>query len=188
MTQDANPKPLAQFTIPQALEQWNLSAQAWLQANDKHFDGLHASALVYDSSGRTLLLKRAPHDSMPNRWEPAGGAIDSGDATILHGCVRELWEEAGLVARRMVRIVPESGAHDVFTNRTGRRFYCRFNFEVEVEDADVVRTDPEEHTEFVWATEDEVRAERRADGSDMPITAPITKKALLEGFRARGKE
>ncbi|KAL6850619.1 hypothetical protein ACO1O0_007743 [Amphichorda felina] len=191
MTQDAAPKPPSpatpapRFTFPPALDQWNLSMRAWLQANDKHYDGLHASALVYDPRGRTLLLQRAAHDSMPNRWEPAGGAVDDEDETILHACARELREEAGLVARRVVRVVPETGVGDVFTNRTGRRFYYRFVFEVEVEDVGVVRTDPEEHSRWVWATEDEVRAERTEDGTEMPFTAAITKKVLLEGFEAR---
>lgn len=188
MAQEAPAKPSPppfNFTTPPALDEWKLSMKDWLVAKDRHFDGLHASALVYDSRGRTLLLQRAPHDSMPNRWESAGGAVDPEDESILHACARELWEEARLVARRIVRVVPESGEGSPFANRTGRRIFYRFTFEVEVEDDTIVRTDPQEHTNWLWATEDEVRAEKREDGTEIPLTASITKGILLEGFRAR---
>lgn len=188
MTQEKpkTPPPLNP-TIPLSLQEYAVPARSYLLSKDKHFDGLAAGALIFDPQNRTLLLRRAPHDSMPNRWEPPGGAVDDAtDETILHACARELWEEAGLVARRIVRAVPESGGFGaVFTNRTGRRVFCRFTFEVDVEDWRVVRTDPREHTDWLWATEEEVLAERMADGRALPITAPMTKKVLLEGFQAK---
>lgn len=180
------PPPTLNPAFPLSLQEYAVTAQSYLVSKDKHFDGLATAALVFDPQNRTLLLRRAPHDSMPNRWEPPGGAVDDTDETILHACARELWEEAGLVARRIVRVVPEGGGFGaVFTNRTGRRVFCRFTFEVDVEDREAVRTDPSEHTDSVWATEEEVLAERMADGRALPITAPVTKKALLEGFQAR---
>lgn len=143
-----------------------------------------------------LLLQRAPHDSMPLRWEPPGGAVDPEDASIPLGCARELREEAGLAATRVLRLVERGGGGggaDVFTNRTGKRVFRRFTFEVEVQRPDdskgvppEVRLDPQEHVDFYWATRDEVEQGRRRDGTEkMEITSVAAREILLRGFDLR---
>lgn len=201
---------LPSLVVPPELELWNVPSKTWLQTNDKHWDGIASAALVFhtfppssasaspsaEGQTRLLLLQRAPHDSMPLRWEPPGGAVDPEDGSILAGCARELWEEAGLRAARVVRQVDrEGGVFDVFTNRTGRRFFCRFSFEVEVEQtrrdgegaAPGVTLDPEEHVDWYWASRDEIQRERREDGTELPITSPAAKEILLKGFDLRSK-
>lgn len=59
---------------------------------------------------RLLLLQRAPADTLPLKWELPGGSVDvdedgDGDASLVHGAVRELGEETGLVGGRVVREV-----------------------------------------------------------------------------------
>ncbi|KAL7268686.1 hypothetical protein RUND412_008679 [Rhizina undulata] len=108
----------------------------------------HSPAPVPDAPLQLLVLRRAPTESFPNRWEVPGGGVEAPpvDASILHGLVREVLEETGLSVRRVVReIVPwlEFGA--------SRGLRCRkFNFEVEVEEVEAVTVDPAEHTEWRW--------------------------------------
>ncbi|KAK2034175.1 NUDIX domain-containing protein [Colletotrichum zoysiae] len=184
---------------PPSLEGYNLPMRAWLAANDETWDGLATSALVFDRRGgdrdrdRVLLLQRAAHDSMPLRWEAPGGAVDDADASVLAACARELREETGLEAVRVVRVVSEGAGVEpgsFLTNRTGTRVMRRFAFEVEVDDGDgemVVRTDPEEHADHVWATEEEV-ARERVGGKDIPITNAQMASLILDGFRRRREE
>lgn len=198
---DKQQPPAFNFTAPPQLDEWQVPSKAWLKVHDKHFDGLASAALVFttkskngeDGDGqvtdRVLVIQRAPHDSMPLRWESPGGAVDAEDASILHGCARELWEEAGLRARRIVRVVPETGEGSMFTNRTGQRIFCRFTFEVEVEAEEegrpVVKLDPEEHVAWYWASREEIEAEKREDGTEMPVTTKWAKQLLLQGFDLR---
>lgn len=177
--------PAFDFTFPPPLGAWDMPARAYLAHHGLSWDGLATGALVFDSQNRILLLQRAAHDSMPNLWEMPGGAVDDDDASLLHGCARELWEESGLVAQRITRVVTE-GEHQqpgsYFTNRTGERFFCRFAFEVDVREGGEVRLDPMEHQDFVWATEDEVR-EQRVGEKEIPLTNGQTMNLVTEGFR-----
>jgi 8-oxo-dGTP pyrophosphatase MutT (NUDIX family) len=198
-TTDLGPAPEFHFTFPDRLRGWDKSVAVWLQENNKYFSGVAASAVVFEGE-RVLVLQRAPHDSMPLQWEPPGGGVDP-EETILVGCARELWEEAGLVARRVVRVVPPPGSQDgdgveredredrdlgiPFSNRTGDKFYYKFTFEVEVEDAEAVRTDPNEHVGWMWLTEEEVENCRTSNGSAVSFTMSSVRKQLLGAFDLR---
>ncbi|PNP48990.1 hypothetical protein THARTR1_10241 [Trichoderma harzianum] len=160
---DTNSKggAIADFAFDESLIEWTVPKSDWLSIHGKDFDGVATSAYIFDAQGRVLLVQRAAHDSMPNLWETPGGAVDAGDSSILAGCAREVKEEAGLVARRMRRLVTEGEGREkwsVFTNRSGTRVFCGFAFEVEVEGGEVV-LDPEEHQAFLWAGEEDVRDE-----------------------------
>ncbi|KAI3549830.1 NUDIX domain-containing protein [Colletotrichum filicis] len=193
------PPPAFNLTYPSSLEPYNIPAATWLTANSKSWDGLATGALVFSpSTNKILLLQRAAHDSMPLRWETPGGAADPEDVSLFAACARELWEEAGLEAVEIVRIVSEGEGNDlgsVFTNRTGTRVFCRFAFEVTVRDdgdggrgvEEMVRIDPEEHCDFVWASEEEVRRERVGE-REIPITNGQMARLILDGFRRRREE
>ena len=181
------PPPKFSFDADPSLAEWQTSARTWLTTHDKSWNGLAGSCLVFNPAGRVLLLQRAAHDSMPNLYEVPGGGVDDADPTVLHGAARELWEEAGLVARRFARVVTEGPTRApgyVFANRTGKRFYCRFSFEVEVVDVGTVTIDLNEHQRFVWASEAEVRAQKMGD-LPIPMTNAEMRNLLLEGFRLR---
>ncbi|KXJ87938.1 hypothetical protein Micbo1qcDRAFT_215248 [Microdochium bolleyi] len=70
---------------------------------------------------RVLLVQRAPHDSMPLKWEVPGGGCDEDDPSILHSCARELLEEAGLRATAvgpLIRCPASSAARKEEKNKT----------------------------------------------------------------------
>jgi len=150
------------------------------------FKYVAVGALVFDSSEpeRILLVQRAPDDSAPNRWEVPGGATDPEDPTILHSVARELWEEAGLTAEN---IGPEVGEGQVFLTRSGK-LVCKFHFLVEAKrgtnGALNVMLDPREHQNYVWATEEEVKA-RRVGNMELQFTGLQQENAILHGFQAR---
>ncbi|KAF4119782.1 8-oxo-dGTP pyrophosphatase MutT, NUDIX family [Geosmithia morbida] len=129
-------QPKFPFSRSEDLSGWDVPRTRWLDsqaAQGTMLNGLMTSAIVFDTDQerrRILLLKRAAHDSMPNRWEPPGGGVDAEDASILNACARELYEEAGLVATRVVREVVEG--RRTFKNRTGERVFVAVVFEVEV--------------------------------------------------------
>ncbi|KXH29900.1 NUDIX domain-containing protein [Colletotrichum nymphaeae SA-01] len=193
------PPPAFHLTYPPSLEPYHVPATTWLTTNSKSWDGLATGALVFSpSTNKILLLQRAAHDSMPLRWETPGGAADPEDVSLFAACARELWEEAGLEAVEIVRVVSEGEGTDpgsVFTNRTGTRVFCRFAFEVAVKGdvyggkgvEEMVKIDPEEHCDFVWASEEEVRRERVGE-REIPITNGQMARLILDGFRRRREE
>ncbi|KAI9897732.1 hypothetical protein N3K66_007588 [Trichothecium roseum] len=215
---DFNPVPEALSSFTQGFEASLAQARTRLPF-PALLGGLATSALVFlpraaaaaDRADRLLLIQRAAHDSMPNKWEPPGGAADPEDPSVLHACARELFEEAGLVASRVLRVVGDGDDVDgdygsagmVFMNRSGTRLFVKFCFEVEVEaeagaaagvdgaDGDgrpVVRLDANEHQDWVWATEEEVKNDVTADGKPIPVTTLGQKRILLNAFRLRREE
>lgn len=176
---------------------FDVSRESWLAAHHKDFAGVHSSAVIFDSSlhspGRILLVQRSATDSMPCKWELPGGAVDDEDATILDGCARELKEETGLTALHVVRRVTEGADGEqltVFTNSRGTKIFCKFVFEIRVNDGESIVLDPEEHQAWVWASEDEVvagkiRESDGVDGFNIPLTAPHVRRLIMEAFRLR---
>ncbi|KAF4980138.1 hypothetical protein FDECE_17941 [Fusarium decemcellulare] len=185
MTERAPPE--FKFTFDESVSEWNVNHREWLKTNEKSWDSLATGALVFDAQDRILLLQRAPDDSMPNKWEVPGGACDDEDPSVLYGCARELWEEAGLELRHIRQVIPDGlngrpGA--VFTNRTGKRFFCKFSFIVDVDQGQEVKLDPKEHQDFVWATEEEVRNEAIGDRK-IPLTNSLMTNLVTMAFDMR---
>ncbi|KAL2128654.1 hypothetical protein VTI74DRAFT_8900 [Chaetomium olivicolor] len=202
------------FTFPPSLTPLSIPAKAFLSTRPL-LAGAATGALVFsraaedDAQARVLLLQRAPHDSMPLRWEIPGGACDPEDETLFHGLARELWEEAGL---RLKRVVRQVGGEQVFLTSRGLAV-AKVSFEVEVDETsdDVVNEergglvdgedqglpevvlDPNEHVRFLWATEQECRARRavvrdregREEVVEVVFTTEDQRKVVLEGFEAR---
>ncbi|KAI2642488.1 NUDIX hydrolase domain-like protein [Xylaria nigripes] len=145
-------------------------------------NGICVGAFVFDDDNRLLIIQRAAHDSHPLLWEIPGGSIDSKDETILHGLVRELWEETGM-RPRLVRALVGQG----YTFSTRRAFrVCKFSFFVDVESYNV-RLDPNEHAAFLWVTEDEARMKKCGEVT-FEYTTKKQEDAILEGFRVRREQ
>ncbi|KAF5020799.1 hypothetical protein F66182_7159 [Fusarium sp. NRRL 66182] len=181
------PPPGFTFTFDDSVSEWNVNHREWLKTHDKTWDSLATGSVVFDAADRILLLQRAPDDSMPNKWEIPGGACDDQDESVLCGCARELWEEAGLELRHIRRVIPDGfngqpGA--VFTNRTGQRFFCKFSFQVDVKPGCEVKLDPKEHQDFVWATEEEVRGQAMGERK-IPLTNSLMANVIKKAFELR---
>lgn len=161
-----------------------IPAQAYLSQDQKeHAPKYLATGAIVFSASRVLLLQRAPGDSMPNRWETPGGACDPEDNTILHAVARELWEETKLVA---TSIGPMVGQY-TFNTRSGKSVQ-KLSFVVQVDRHDdhgdsgvEVRLQPDEHQDFLWATEEEVRA-CKVGAMDIPFTKPEQQAVVLDAF------
>jgi 8-oxo-dGTP pyrophosphatase MutT (NUDIX family) len=182
----------ASFTLDDSLLSWNIPAYEWLVKHGKEseWDGLATANVVFNSDDRILLLQRAATDSMPNKWELPGGAVDDDDSTILHGAARELAEEAGLVAQHFGYVVTGGPGHDLghaFPNSTNTKVWCRFTFHVEVESCDSVKLDPKEHQDFAWVSEQEVKEQRTGD-RELAITRDSVAALIVEAFRLRREQ
>lgn len=116
-----------------------------------------------------------------------GGAADNEDPTIFHAAARELHEESGLIAKRFTHVVTQGADQEpgeVFRNRTKTKVFIRFTFHVEVEDCADVKLDPNEHQDFVWASEEEIRRQQIGD-RQLSITRWTVQALFLEAFRLR---
>ncbi|KAK5994480.1 hypothetical protein PT974_04955 [Cladobotryum mycophilum] len=179
------------FTFDESLTDLTVSKDEWLRINEKSFDGMASAAVIFDSQDRVLLIQRAAHDSMPNKWEVPGGAVDPEDISILHGCARETVEEAGLKAKHFKRLINEGEGKEkwsVFTNSRGTKIISSFAFEVEVEEGVEVKLDPNEHQDWTWVGEEEVKAGVTRDGKRIPLSASMVQNRLSEAFRLRRQD
>jgi 8-oxo-dGTP pyrophosphatase MutT (NUDIX family) len=176
--------------IDASLAHWNLPAKEWLRLNGESLtkvDGLATGNIVFNEEGKVLVIQRASNDSMPNKWEIPGGAVDDEDSTVFEGSARELWEEAGLIAKRFNHVVtegPDQKPGQVYPNSTRTKTWCRFSFDVQVESCEHVKLDPKEHQAFAWVTEDEIRSQLIGD-CQHPITNRHMQALILEAFRLR---
>ncbi|KAL2040497.1 hypothetical protein N7G274_006940 [Stereocaulon virgatum] len=158
---------------------------------------------------KLLLLRRAPTESaFPNLWEVPGGSSDATDPTVLHSLVREVFEETGMRVTRFLRGVGRGVEFVTPGRKEEERRWMKLSFEVEVleihggsghmygekdnvagdgdgdgdgdGEIDVeITLDPEEHSEYVWATEQDIRGDRYS------IVTPEQKEIMLEGFKLR---
>ena len=180
------PCPIFQFSAHPSTSPFTVSQERYLSQNsDERFQYIATGALVFDiregADPRILLLQRSAQDSMPNKWEVPGGACDDEDESILHGLARELWEEAGLKA---TYIEPPLGEPHLFTSRSGKRI-CKFVFVVQVEQGAEghldVELDPEEHRQFLWASQDEVKAKKVGD-VELEFTTQDLENTVRQSF------
>lgn len=187
--------PPSTFSTPPTLSEFQVSSSQYVasqpdnpQKLDTKPDHLATGIIVFNGP-RILLIQRSLTDSMPGRWETAGGAVDSTDSTILHGAARELWEETGLHAQRFISAVGNPWS---FRSRSGKNV-LKFNFIADVEetggfgdavDGEVrVKLDPKEHRAWVWASRDDVLGGRVA-GVEVSM-ASEQRRVILDAFDER---
>ena len=176
--------PKLDFIFHPSVQRFDVPAQALLSSRkqaqpDLHYGYIAVGALVLDdaSTPRILLIQRAATDSMPNLWEIPGGGCDDDDPTILHSVARELWEEAGLTASM---IGPRVGADHIFTTSSGK-VVCKLNFLIQARKGAKVKLDPNEHQNYAWATEKEVKS-YRSGSTELIFTKREQEAVILETF------
>ncbi|KAK8150578.1 hypothetical protein G3M48_000796 [Beauveria asiatica] len=177
-----------QFRYHPSVADFAVPKKEYLAAHaDGAFGYIATSAIVVDGFAgpdpRVLLLQRAAGDSDPNLWEPAGGACEDDDASILRAAARELREEAGLEA---AYIAGQAGKPHFYLADDDAKKVCQFNFVVLPRQEDqepAVRLDPDEHQRFVWATKAEVEARRvESEGVDLVFTREEVCVSVLQAF------
>ncbi|KAI1428981.1 NUDIX hydrolase domain-like protein [Xylaria sp. FL1777] len=189
--------------FPSSLSPFDVPARDYLTRCDARWDGLSVGALIFSHLGptdRVLLIQRDKSDSLPEKWEIPSGVVSNNpekDAAVLQAVVRELWEETGLLASELKRVINAPGEEGfVFSNSTKTKVFCRYVFEVGAAEDESggmkIRLNPVEHQDFVWATEEEVRERivERADGGKQKIdlTSDNLWSLIREAFRLRREE
>ncbi|KAH6893469.1 NUDIX hydrolase domain-like protein [Thelonectria olida] len=195
-----NQQPPSSYTVSSSLNPYTSSPAAFLKANPD-IDCLIAGALVTNPNGHILLLRRAPTDSWPNKWEVPGGCVDPTDASFVAAAVRELWEESGLVATHVKAPVGLLLSPDGTDEPTGARedalalkddivlfretgdMWGKLTAWMDVESCDAVTMRDDEHAEWAWVTEEEATTRRFADGRELDFVSEGVRMTVLEGFR-----
>ena len=182
--------------IPSSLKAYTVPGAEYVASSGlKDIDGICVGALVFATASSdsilhrhedyVLLVKRtADGGRMDGLWETPGGGCDPDDPSIIHCCTRELREESGLNATGIIDML---GSYS-FPTRSHMRV-LKFNFLIggireapnrPLKLADIpVKLDPSEHTDFVWATERQVKED------EFPITSQEQKDVTLIGFKRR---
>lgn len=130
------------------------------------YDNIIVGAVIFHPTSsppaKILLLKRAASEKFyPNVFEIPGGHVEDTDADIFGALVREVQEETSLsVDSAKASIEPltysttktiKVGEEEVVAQKSS----LQLNFVCEVAE-NTFRVNPEEHSEGVWAAEDEV--------------------------------
>lgn len=144
---------------------------------------LVASAVVIHSK-HVLLLQRAAHSYQALLWELPGGRCEPGDENVMYSAARELWEESGLRA---------AGVRDVvgmYEWLDCGEVWKKVTFLMDVESGrgggegklPVVKLDPNEQAGYVWATEEDVVANKCGD-IELRWTSDEQKTTVLDAFK-----
>ena len=112
---------------------------------------LVAKTLVFDQSGKLLLLKRSSTDEhRPGGWDLPGGRIEDHE-DIVTGAVREALEEAGLLLdpanMQLIFAATNAGFNTSYKQNIS---LIRLNYAVAVTNPAVALSD--EHDDFMWCT------------------------------------
>lgn len=159
------------------------------------------------TADQVLVVRRSASDSYPGTWETPGGSIEETDSTIIAGAVRELWEETGIRACHVPcavgMLLQDGRAAEVAAKDDARldddgltitfvetgRVWGKSTVIVEVESTDEVTVRPDEHSEWAWVTEEEVRRGRMDSGNggmrELNFVSECVRWTLLDAFRMR---
>ncbi|KAH7379632.1 NUDIX hydrolase domain-like protein [Pyrenochaeta sp. MPI-SDFR-AT-0127] len=168
---------------PSTLEEWAVTEKEYLRQHPE-YDCVCTGVVVFNEDGKLLLVQRAANEmAFPDFWEIPGGKVDDTDETILHAAARELKEEAGLEATRVVRRVTQFTFVD---GRPGKptKTWLKLIFEMEVQNIDNIVLEPTEHQHHTFASEEEVTNDLVKDIKLVYISPP-NKAVKLEAFRLR---
>lgn len=118
------------------------------------------TALITDSKGRVLLLKRSNHSSYPDTWQFVEGKIEEGE-NAEEGLQREIHEEIGVSASKIQ-------IYTVFPNlleANGQNYLAfRLVFYVDIESDNIKLSN--EHMDFGWFT--------KAEALELPLLPGVS--------------
>lgn len=109
-------------------------------------------AFIVNSEEKVLLVRRAPHDTFPGRWELPGGGLDSGERPE-ESIEREVLEEVGLNvnASRPLSVI----THE---NHDGTSDIVRITYECRIIDSNEEVTLDADHDAFQWVNQDKLHS------------------------------
>lgn len=110
-------------------------------------------ALITNAQGNYLILKRKhpyPGDTIL-KWDIPGGRIVPGEK-LEEALAREIKEETGLTFTKIEKIL---AAQDIL--RLADKHTIRLTFVVSCKNITNVKLDPQEHTQYQWATVKELQ-------------------------------
>ena len=130
------------------------------------YDNIIVGAVIFhptfSAPAKILLLKRAATEKYyPNVFEIPGGHVEDTDADIFRALVREVQEETSLSvdsAKASIEPLTYSTTKTIKVSEEEvavQKSSLQLNFVCEITE-DTFRVNPEEHSEGVWAAEDEV--------------------------------
>ncbi|KAF2125042.1 hypothetical protein P153DRAFT_370362 [Dothidotthia symphoricarpi CBS 119687] len=171
------------FDYDPSLQEYAVHEKEFLRQHPR-YSVLCTGIVVFHENGKLLLVQRAADEkAFPNAWEVPGGKVDDTDESILHAAVRELKEETGLKATRILRKVGESEFSD--RGRHGpEQWWLKTIFEMEVQSMDALVLDPIEHQAHLFASEEDVVNNCVGDLKMVYMPQP-SKEIKLEAFRLR---
>lgn len=116
-----------------------------------------------------LVVKRAEDEEVfPNNWELPGGHIEPNE-TVRETVCRETMEETGLDVETVIGEFEQL----FWTSKSSGKMNVQYNYAVTVAQPMEIRVNPEEHSEFMWANEDQI---------DDLLMSPAMNKVLKDSF------
>ncbi|KAK6361889.1 hypothetical protein TWF730_005600 [Orbilia blumenaviensis] len=173
------------YTFGPHIEQYDKPLEQIISLNaPRDTIGVGAFVFKFLPSGepQLLLIRRSACESaFPEMYEVPGGGAEAPpiDATLLDSVARELFEETGLVATKIVRLIDTVD----FEGRRGD-LWRKFNFEIEVQDTENVVLQPLEHDEFKWVTKEGFKA--LIQSGEMR-TLPAQGRTIIKAFETYGQ-
>lgn len=116
-----------------------------------------------------LVVKRAEDEEVfPNNWELPGGHLEPNE-TVRETVCRETMEETGLDVETVIGEFEQL----LWTSKSSGKMNVQYNYAVTVAQPMEIRVNPEEHSEFMWANEDQI---------DGLLMSPAMNKVLKDSF------
>ncbi len=121
-------------------------------------------AFIVNQEAKVLLVRRAPHDTFPGRWELPGGGLDSGERPE-ESIEREVIEEVGLNVNAVRPLsVTTHENHDGTSDIVRITYECRI-----VDNNEEVSLDID-HDAFQWVNQDKLHSfDKKAPLYDIAI-------------------
>ena len=177
---------------PESVAAYDISVPDYYRANPD-VNALIVGAVVF-CGDEILLIQRAAGDFAGLMWEIPGGCCEADkDRTVLAGVARELREETGLHLRSIKRVVDQV---DIPDHQKLDFMWRKVTFEVDVEEGRglapaerreaitaAVKLEPDEHEDWGWATEDQVKQKKWAKG--ILDSLLLQHGSILHAFRTR---